>query len=153
MQSVTVPLLSKPSLENIWVLLSRMAHLFLWFLRGCYRERFPSFSETSCKAGRKRLSDTKNERFLSSERRFITQIPGRSLRVNLEYAVKTNVHLVPGKAVSFKLSTSFYRNQAYLAGFLRQPCCRLRKGWYSLRCATAKHCTTFLPSPRQAPAL
>lgn len=148
MQSITAPLLSKPSSENIWVLLSRTSRLFLWFLRGCCKERFPSFSGTRCRIVRKRLTDTKNESFLSSEWRLITQTPGRSLTVNLECAVKITVRLILGRAVSFKLSAPFYRNQAYLAGFLRQPCCRHRKGCYSLWCC--HHDPMALPSPRQA---
>lgn len=81
---------------------------------------------------RKRLTDTKNESFLSSEWRLITQTPGRVLTMNLECAVKITVRLILGRALSFKLSAPFYRNQAYLAGFLRQPWCRHRKGCYSL---------------------
>lgn len=106
LQSVTVLLLSKPSLENIWGLLSRMSHLFLWFLRGCYREIFPSFSEASCKTVRKRLTDTKNESFLSSEW-FVTQTPGRSLRVNLEYAVKNSCSLSSRQSCLLQIIGSF----------------------------------------------
>lgn len=71
----------------------------------------------------------------------------QSLGANLEFAVKITARLVPGKAAS-KLSAAFYRSPAYSAGFLRQPCCRHRKGWCSLCCATVEPHTSLLPSPR-----
>lgn len=81
--------------------------------------RLPSFSETSYRMVRKRLPDPKNESFLYLEWKFIAGTSGRSLRVNLEHAVNKTVHLVLGKAVSFRLSAPFYRNQVYVAEFLR----------------------------------
>lgn len=112
---VTVPLLSKPSSETMGVLLSRM---FLWFLRGCSRERFPSFSKSGCKTVRKSLTDTKA---FCLRMKIQCTTPGRSLRVNLEYVVKITVHLVLGKLLPSNSLLLFMGIRLVATGFWDSP--------------------------------